>query len=609
MDGYGGAALTAQEREGRDAWSFWTAGNQKFWRTIAVSTRGDVDLLMYVDSRTHDRRFEALGVINDPGCRAAPGPDDYGLWMDDCSDGADGSNLPGQPIGIVGLRRFDNPAFDASRWSLDSYLNDRASVEPPYLVGMACGFCHIGFNPLNPPADPNRAAWSNLSPTIGNQYFEEGKLFSQHVPPSDFRWQVANGQPPGTSDTSRLATDHIDNPSAINPLFGLADRPTFPEKMRDGSTTPVPHVLKDGADSIGLSGAALRVFVNIGMCGEYSLTLHDAIDGVGSRQHPFDIEQARASCEDWRSTEARVPAIEAFLKKQVPPRLSDAPGGSSYLTSDSETLREGKLAFAGACAVCHSSKQPAADTADRQQWYRESVLADDFLTNNFLADDERHPVTVIGTNVARAVASNATRGHVWDQFSSETYKGLAPVGTLKGLYNPLDPKRSIDFVMPGGGRGYYRTPSLLALWATAPYLHNNSVGAVTKDPSVAARVAAFTDAVEKLLWPEKRPGIKAIPTTTTESVVPIPGTTKVLRVPAGTPIDFVARVDPSDLARVAAAMPPERLVLVLAPDDRLAIELTTRNLAPDFVPDRGHTFGATLSDSQKRALIEFLKTF
>ena len=34
-----------------------------------------------------------------------------------------------------------------------------------------------------------------------------------------------------------------------------------------------------------------------------------------------------------------------------------------------------------------------------------------------------------------------------------------------------------------------------------------------------------------------------------------------------------------------------------------------RNLAPDFVLDRGHTFGATLPDADKRALIEFLKTF
>jgi len=31
--------------------------------------------------------------------------------------------------------------------------------------------------------------------------------------------------------------------------------------------------------------------------------------------------------------------------------------------------------------------------------------------------------------------------------------------------------------------------------------------------------------------------------------------------------------------------------------------------APDFVQDRGHTYGATLSNEDKQALIEYLKTF
>ena len=31
--------------------------------------------------------------------------------------------------------------------------------------------------------------------------------------------------------------------------------------------------------------------------------------------------------------------------------------------------------------------------------------------------------------------------------------------------------------------------------------------------------------------------------------------------------------------------------------------------APDFVQDRGHTFGSNLPDDDKRALIEYMKTF
>ena len=37
--------------------------------------------------------------------------------------------------------------------------------------------------------------------------------------------------------------------------------------------------------------------------------------------------------------------------------------------------------------------------------------------------------------------------------------------------------------------------------------------------------------------------------------------------------------------------------------------LLAQNLAPDFIEDRGHTFGSDLSDDDKKALIEFVKTF
>ena len=57
---------------------------------------------------------------------------------------------------------------------------------------------------------------------------------------------------------------------------------------------------------------------------------------------------------------------------------------------------------------------------------------------------------------------------------------------------------------PAGGRGYYRTPSLVSLWATAPYLHNNALGKYTGQVSVAARLDEFQDGITKLLWPEKR---------------------------------------------------------------------------------------------------------
>ncbi len=44
-------------------------------------------------------------------------------------------------------------------------------------------------------------------------------------------------------------------------------------------------------------------------------------------------------------------------------------------------------------------------------------------------------------------------------------------------------------------------------------------------------------------------------------------------------------------------------------DEALFRGLIRRNQAPDFVLDRGHVFGSELSDDDKRALIEFMKTF
>ena len=81
--GYG-TRLSDVQRAGRDTWYFWTGGNQKFWVKMAQLTEGNVNLLAYVDSRLHGRRFATLGAITQPGCRPATGPDKYGLWMDVC---------------------------------------------------------------------------------------------------------------------------------------------------------------------------------------------------------------------------------------------------------------------------------------------------------------------------------------------------------------------------------------------------------------------------------------------------------------------------------------------------------------------------------------------
>jgi hypothetical protein len=548
-----------------------------------------------------------MGVLNDPDCTAATQPDEFGLWLDNCKT----VNIPGIPSessGIVGLRKFKNPKFDKFTWDVKKYLADPATVEPPYLIGMTCGFCHIGFNPLYPPKDPENPRWYNFSSAIGNQYFKEGTLFGLKLPPKDFRWHVANTQPAGTSDTSRFATDHIFNPNAINSIVYLANRPSQPEKQADGTIREVHHILKDGADSIGTAGASLRVYVNIGMCSDYWTTLHDPIRGTKTPQKPFKIALARKDCADWRATEALMEGAEAFLKTQKPTRLQDTPAGAELLSKDTAVLSQGAIVFANTCAGCHSSKQPPPGTADPAAWFRNAVLQPDFLANNFLSNDRRYSVADIGTNIGRAIASNATQGHVWEEFSSQTYKDQTPSAPLKNLYNPIKPSKPIDFQPPGGGRGYYRVPTLAGVWATAPFLHNNALGLFNADPTIGGRNAAFNDAMEKMLWPEKRPGTKSVWLTSEDSAVPLESGYQ-LKVKKGTPVALFANINAPEMQLLRNDNFFTRFIGWIIGRGGLTRVLLRNNNSPDFVVDRGHTFGSALSDADKRALIEYIRTF
>src|SRR5205085_9888015 len=110
------------------------------------------------------------------------------------------------------------------------------ATEPPFLVGFSCAFCHMSFNPLNPPKDPEAPRWENLAANMGNQYFREGDLFlgrgriflgdrnpgpHRRDDPYDTRgldeksllFHYAVTQQPGTSETSRISYDFITNPN------------------------------------------------------------------------------------------------------------------------------------------------------------------------------------------------------------------------------------------------------------------------------------------------------------------------------------------------------------------------------------------------------------
>ncbi|HEY6340524.1 MAG TPA: hypothetical protein VIY49_03455 [Bryobacteraceae bacterium] len=731
-----GQQLDANEIKGRNNWVIWSGGNDRFWDYLANNSFGAMDLLKTISSSpglpsNRSNRFQKLGLINEPCFEQAAGPDPkYGLWLDrrktNCpSDpfeneakypgikfGARGKNMPlgtyyGMASGVVGLRLFPNPAFDEAaqkKWDPKRYYNDPSyyndkDLVRPFRVGMSCGFCHIGPNPINPPADPANPEWANLSSNPGAQYFwSDGIMFWQgDTAKQNFVWQLLHAYLPGSLDTSFVSSDNIVNPRTMNAVYNVMPRlnaaKPWKEELTGGgllnkqfqdfdrtkvlsawfippSTVFTPRVLKDGSDSVGVLGALNRVYINIGLFSEEWVLHFQPLVG-GKKYSPIKIEDLNKNSSYWNATQQQTPDVALFfLATAKPDHLADAPGGKDYLKADAATLNRGKVAFAENCARCHSSKQPPnlcvlgteckpgdilENTAAYFDWMRTEVQKSDFLDGNYLSTERRVPVTELGTNACSPLATNAIRDNIWDNFSSETYKTLPPVGSIT-VYNPID-GTPWTYNLPAGGRGYTRPPSLISVWSSAPFLLNNSVGKFNGDPSVKGRMDAFNDAIHKMLWPETRdkdpligdkiPGPSLIQRTTETSYLYVdvgylPDALKPLMgffdrqleigpIPKGTPIGLLGNLDvtPSGdlqadaqkgvklLAMLKTLIPKLKEVKGKSDEEAAAIfkdgNLVSQMLAvskcPDFVINKGHYFGTNLADNDKQALIEFLKTF
>ena len=758
----GGVQLTPEEIRGRNTWIVWTAGNDRFWDKMVNASVGALDFLKTLSSHpkltkySRDNRWEYFGLVNDPCFEKPTGPDPerFGLWLDkrraDCPPdpfeneqkypgvkvGARGKNIPvgsyyGYETGIVGLRLFPNPDFDEAaqkRWDAEKYYSDpnyyySKDLVRPYRVGMSCGFCHVGPNPVKPPADPENPKWENLSSNVGAQYFWIDRIFYWEADPSNFVFQLFHTSRPGTLDTSLVSTDNINNPRTMNAMYMLG--PRIMEAERWGKETLVgggkdnrqlndyvqqgplskfyiapdtvftPRVLKDGSDSVGVMGALNRVYINIGAFSEEWLLHFNALVG-GKQITPITIADSRKNSSYFEATENQTfDMARFFLKSTDPHYLKDAPGGAAYLGKDQGQLTRGKTVFAERCARCHSSKIPPGapgidggqgcngkdylacwnnywqwtKTDEFKQKMREIVMADDFLKDNYLSTELRVPVTLLQTNACSPLATNAIGGNIWDNFSSQSYKELPSVGNIT-WYDPVtgEPKQ---YTMPAGGRGYTRPPSLISLWSTAPFLLNNSVGEFQSSPSVEARMKSFQNSIEQMLWPEKRdkdtvlgdkiPG--RIDRTTQQSYLRVaPGFLpdflrgsggflskyfpavfsdegiEIGPLPTGTPVGLLSNIDlfvetsgfvdragrDADILKLLLEMKralkqlphgasDEEASRVLRP---LVPRLLEFNKCPDLIVNRGHYFGTDkfqeepgLSDDDKRALIEYLKTF
>ena len=259
----GAVPLTADEVKGRNTWIVWTGGDDRLWDKITALSVGSLDFLKTLSSHpslkySRDTRWTYLGLVNEPCFEKAtvPDPSRYGLWLDKRSAacpndpfenegkypgvkvGARGSgSLPtgsyyGYATGVVGLRLFPNPDFDAAaqkKWDPVRYYTDPTyynakDLVRPYRVGMSCGFCHVGPNPVKPPKDPENPQWAELSSNVGAQYFWVDRIFSWQGDPTSYVMQMFHTSRPGTLDTSLISSDNINNPRTMNAVYSLGAR-------------------------------------------------------------------------------------------------------------------------------------------------------------------------------------------------------------------------------------------------------------------------------------------------------------------------------------------------------------------------------------------------
>jgi hypothetical protein len=600
-----------QARAGREVWMFATAYNDRFFTyTYPQRLGAAIDWYKVLRADRRGDLFQAWGAIPDPDC-CVPGvgncpksmeetyafpfcPGDEELlkfvgktgYRDPACDFQDApfdASTPhgakdqrqdrcdlrfGTSTGALGFRKFPNPRFDAARWktvggwegmtkllSTDKQNPDSrisrvfdASIEPPFRIGMACGGCHISYNPLKPPADPNNPKWENIDALVGNQYSRISNLLASGMSTQVLEWQLVARARPGVVDTSALPMDFASNPGTMNAIINLARRPQFEHdvlKWRKVAACPggakpdacwcepgrvgkcwerslkkeqVHHILKGGEDSIGALEAIQRVYFNIGSCAEQCWVNHvpdlRAADAHQRNygQTPFDIGQCRRDCGSFRAIEDRLEDIKAFFLTARPTDLWKARGLAAprdlEIALDAEffegAVAQGRGVYAATCASCHSSQKGPFANAD----FHAVDPGDPTLRLDWLGNDELRFASEIGTYPGRALHSNHMKTRVWEQYGSLTLQS-----------QPADPNR--PEVMKGGGRGYYRNISLLSAWAHAPFMHNNGIGPeicgkpkveVIKDPpdcwpydpSVEGRYRLYKASMDQLLNPSKR---------------------------------------------------------------------------------------------------------
>ncbi len=494
----------------------------------------------------------------------------------------------GTSTGALGLRKFPNPRFEAQKWkqlnggsvaSWDGFRKQMikatgipsdervskladASYEPPFLIGTACGSCHIAFDPLNPPKDPAHPKWENIKGLVGNQYSRMSELLGSGMPKTSIEWQMFTHARPGVTDTSAISHDQVNNPGTMNSIINLAQRPLFAgevitkwrktdtcggekdedkcwcergrdnkcwlrstrsdDKTLDQRRRPSHPERRGGLDRGARSdpeGLFQHRLVRRSMLGESphgpspgrSCPARLRPDAISDRAVPARLpelprdrgparQRSRISSSPPRATRRICTSLAIASARRTDSRARDYTRQDLIADLDREfgpdAVRRGRVLFAENCARCHSSlPDTPADSFKTRDFY---AVAEDHprkVRKDFLGNDASTPATEVGTFRCRALHSNHVAGHLYSEYGSETLRAKPVVADI--------PERGRN---KDNGRGYYRNVSLLNVWATAPFMHNNAIGPEVcgkpKNPENDFFRSRYVDASGKLVDPQ-----------------------------------------------------------------------------------------------------------
>jgi hypothetical protein len=597
------SVLSPAEIQGRNMWLVWTGGNDHLWDRLTVDSLGSFDLLKTISSHPRmyygrHNRFRYLGLINEPCFSEPTGPDPnrFGLWLDvrdpKCPPdpfadaetykgvkiGARGTTVAvgsyyGEPTGVMGLRLFPNPDFDEKArrvWNSDLFYNEPTyysdpKLVRPYRVGMACGFCHVGPNPIKPPADPENPAWENLSSLVGGQYFWWDRVFNWmgDKNAASVFYQALHVSRPGTlghlarvdgqHQQSRTmnavlprrahgAGEEVGQGDALRrrPQEQAVQRFSAGERSADGVLRGAEHdanaACVEGRVRFGrrARGAQPRLHqyrrVQRGVAPAFPSAarrhadLADSTrDGPGelrllARHGNADAGHGAIPSRRWRAAlpegRPRRPRLSQHRRANArsgqsglcralrPMPLDQAAGSSGRPRSRERERTELPRGLERLLGVDEDGRVQSGDAAEG--------AGERLPGKQFPVDRAARAGHAARINSCSPLATNAIRNNIWDNFSSESYKSLPSAGTVK-IRNPITGKE-VDYSLPAGGRGFIRPASLVSLWSTAPFLQNNTVGPFEWNPSVEYRLRSFDKSIEEMLWRRSAPRTRCLPT-------------------------------------------------------------------------------------------------